>query len=466
MDRIRKTQPPVANTGRTVRPFGSTRRRHGSAAGTLLLAALVGCGGGDPASVGETITLAEAGASNPTVAIAADGDVLVAWVGQGDSGSDVYFSRTDTEGSSKSEPVRVNDIPGDAHPHEQAPAQVALGPSGEVYVVWQRKVEAPWLEFGGADLRLARSTDGGRTFEPAVTVNDNDRSSPARISFHNLAVAPDGTVYVSWIDARQRDRTREEAYHRSQEGEATAPHVGGRHVHAADNAEPGTEIRVARSSDSGRSFGASVVVDHDSCPCCRTAVAIGSDGSIFTAWRKVFHGGIRDIAISRSSDDGRTFSPARPVHEDHWEFSACPHAGPSLAIDGEGHLHSAWYTGADGRQGLWYAASADGGDSFGAPVPILTDEWVPPSQARLAPDQDVVWVAWDDLREESRRVRLALIEGGRVTPLSSAPTGHSPAIAAANGRGVVAWLDGDAVRMLTFRRGSADPQAEAVALRE
>src|SRR5690606_32160280 len=148
--------------------------------------------------------------------------------------------------------------------------------------------------------------------------------------------------------------------------------------------------------------GASVVVDHDSCPCCRTALVVAPDGSIFTAWRKVFEGGIRDIAISRSSDDGRTFSPARPVHGDLWEFSACPHAGPSLAIGGEGRRHAAWYAGAAGRQGLWYAASADGGASFGPPVPLLTDEWVPPSQARLASDQDVTWVAWDDLREETR----------------------------------------------------------------
>ncbi len=459
-------------TSRTRRQAGGERsRRPVRTASTVVLIAaaagtLFGCGGEAPATIGETIVLVENGASNPTVAIAPNGEVLVAWVGEGSQGYDVFLSRLDSDGKQIAEPIRVNDVPGDAHPHEQAPAQVAVGPSGEVFVVWQRKVEAPWLEFGGADLRFARSSDGGRTFEPAITVNDNDPTSPARISFHNIAVAPDGTVYVSWIDARERDRAREMEYRQGGEGEGAAVMPAG-HVHGPASSEPGTEIRIARSTDGGITFGPSVVVDHDSCPCCRTALAIGADGSIFTAWRKVFDGGIRDVALAVSSDGGRSFSSARAVHDDEWEFAACPHAGPSLALDTQGRLHTAWYTGAAERQGIWYAVSADGGNTFDAPIPILTDDWVPPSQARLADGGDVVWVAWDDLRQEEREVGVAAITDRKVIPLRVGLPGHAPAIAAANGRGAVAWLDGESVRVLTFRREGADRAVgQEVALRD
>ena len=419
---------------------------------------LAGCAG-EGALLGETRTLAETGASNPTIAGAGGGAFLVAWVQQGVEGADVYVARLGADGLPEGDPVRANDVAGDATPHEQAPAQVAVGPGGEVYVVWQRRVDAPWLEFGGADLRLARSNDGGRTVEPAITVNDNPPGSPARISFHNIAVAADGTVHVSWIDARIRDHAREVAYHAMHSAHtatgSTPPHAAaegtsgdGRSMMHVE--EPGTEMRVAVSHDGGRTFEPSVVVDGDSCPCCRTALALGPDGAVYVGWRKIFEGGIRDIAVARSEDGGATFAAPRPVHQDHWEFPGCPHAGPSLALDDDGRLHAAWYTGRDGRQGLWYAVSEDSGVTFSEPIAILTDEWVPPSQARLAIVDGEVWVAWDDLRQETRRVRLARLEGSRFKELQTGAMGQSPSLAFADGHGALAWHDGESVRVLTI----------------
>ena len=403
------------------------------------------------AGLGPERTLAAADASNPTVALGPRGAGYVAWVSAKGGASDVYLARTD--GGS---PVRVNDIPGDAAPHEQAPAQVAAGPEGNVYVVWQNGREVAGRRFPASDLRLARSTDGGRTFAPAVTVNDDAGGLPSSHTFHDIRVAPDGAVYVSWLDSRRRD-----AYKAARPSPAS--HAGHR-AHGADGAlkghggppedpaTPRSEIRVARSTDGGRTFGASVVVDDGVCPCCRTALAIGADGGVFVAWRKVFAGDVRDVVVARMAPGGRAFGAPVRVHADDWVFPGCPHAGPSLATDARGRLHVAWYTGKEGRQGLWYSRSDDAGRSFAAAEPVLAGGWVPPSRASLAAAGERVWVTWDDRRTPDGALSLALVDGSAPGAATEAGArGKSPAIAADGERVLLAWLDRGAVRVRTTR---------------
>lgn len=401
---------------------------------------------GSAPDVGPVTTVVAEGASNPTVALdPRTGTRYVAWVGTEGEVSNVYVARAEAGDTTYSDPVRVNNIPGDASPHEQAPAQVAVGPEGTAYVLWQNKTPVEWLPFGASDLRLARSTDGGRTWSPAITVNDDAGGPPARHTFHDLAVAPDGTVYVSWIDARKRDRVRGE---RARQSEGQVEHAA--HAHGG---EPGTEIRVARSTDRGRSFGPSVVLETNSCPCCRTAIATGPDGAVYVAWRKIYEGSVRDIVVARAAPGTLDFSEPVRVHDDEWVFPGCPHAGPSVAVDASGRVHVGWYTGKEGRQGLWYAVSEDRGQSFGEPIALLTDEWVPPSQIKLGAAGDRVWIAWDDRREEQARWFLARTDGaeGLERIEGAGEPGTLPAVAVADGRVAVAWLDGEAVRVRRVR---------------
>jgi hypothetical protein len=86
-------------------------------------------------------TLAGAGGSRPTVAMTAHGAVLAAWVESGEMGGNVRLARAD-DGMTFGPPIQVNDIEGDAAPHDQAPAQVSGGPGDDVYVVWQNNTPA------------------------------------------------------------------------------------------------------------------------------------------------------------------------------------------------------------------------------------------------------------------------------------------------------------------------------------
>jgi hypothetical protein len=386
-------------------------------------AALGACAEEERATVlAEPMALASEGGSQPTTATLPDGTVLTAWVGMDHN---VWLRSSDA-----SVPVRVNDVDGDAAPHAQAPAQVAAGPDGHVYVVWHNETPIEGRRFPASDLRFARSSDGGRTFERAITVNDDAAGPPTSHTFQDLLVTREGTVVVSWIDSRSRE---DEGPHHGAAGghggDAVTggdPAAGGDAVvggdpvagGAATDPGPGRrgpEIRVARSTDGGRSFSASAVVSVDACPCCRTAMAAGPDGAIYLAWRHIFDGSVRDIVVARSDDGGVHFGTPRRVHEDGWVFDGCPHAGPSLAVTPDGVLHVAWYTGREGAAGLYRTTSSDRGETFGPARAVLTGDWVPPSTARLSAAEDgSVWLAWEDRRTDEPRIHLARVAAERA----------------------------------------------------
>src|SRR5690606_15200860 len=164
---------------------------------TIPILAAAACS--SPAIPSHDVQLASSGAGNPTVAVDEPSRLAyAAWV----ESNDVYLAVIDSTGNRTT--VRVNDIPGDAAPHDQAPPQVALGPDRAVYVVWQNNTEIPGRRFPASNLRFARSLDGGRTFEPAIFVNDDAHDIPASHTFQDIAVADDGTILVSWIDGRAR----------------------------------------------------------------------------------------------------------------------------------------------------------------------------------------------------------------------------------------------------------------------
>jgi hypothetical protein len=432
----------------------NTRMTIGGAAAAALLAipliALARDGDAEAMALGAAVTVAEHAAGNPTAAVdPRDGTGYVSWIATDGGVSTVFLSRLDPD-AEPGPAVRVNDRPGDAATHEQAPAQVAVGKDGAVYVLWQNNVKVPGRRFPASDLRFARSTDGGRTFSPAITVNDDAGGVPSSHTFHDLAVAPDGTVWVSWLDSRARDAARAARPNPAQPAAAT----GQGHKHMGDDENlPPSEVRVAKSTDGGRTFGPEIVVDTAPCPCCRTTLAFGADGAVYVAWRKEYGGDVRDVVVAKLAAGASAFSPLVRVHADAWVFPACPHTGPSLAVDGRGRVHVGWYTGREGRQGLWYARSDDGGRSFGAPAALAVGPDVPPSQVALSADGGEVLVAWDDRPAQGgRHVALARVtESGEMVRMESVQ-GRIPALDAHAGGALLAWHDRQTVRAARLNR--------------
>lgn len=345
--------------------------------------------------------------STPAVAVGRDGQALVTWIAQAGHANNVYLARA---GAGGAHPVRVNPDGLSAESMHQAPG-IATGPGGEVYLSWSSEKPKPEGTLFASDLQLSRSLDGGQSFERPLQVND-DR--PISHSFDGLTVGPDGTVYLSWIDAR----------------------------------EGGTQPRtfLARIGERGRRIEHVVRLDAgETCVCCRVDVAAG-DGLVAVLWRKVFPGHIRDMVLGLSRDGGRSFTSPVLVHADGWKIAACPHRGGRVALDGRGRIHAAWYTeGQDEIPRVLLATSADG-RGFDAPRRITLAAGAIPDHVRLAVNrQNAVVVVWEDSTAVRRRVRLrASVDGGRSfgppQSLSTALKAYAPDVAVApNGDFVAVW---------------------------
>jgi hypothetical protein len=341
--------------------------------------------------------------SGAVAGVAADGAAIVAWASQ-EGGDNVLYAARPGEGA----PVRVNPPGTSVDSLHQGPG-VAMGPRGEIYLTWSSRRPVPVGGLFASDLRLSRSLDGGKTWDGHLRVTDD---TPTSHSFDGVAVAPDGTVVVAWIETR--------------DGRAA--------TFVARVADRGARVTETLRLDTG-----------ETCVCCRVDVTAGPGDSVAVLWRKVFPDNVRDMVLAASRDGGRTFGAPALVHADGWKISACPHRGGSLATDGRGRLYAVWYTeGAEGRPDLLFATSADG-RRFSTPRRLHTATASIPDHVRLAVDAAGRGVVvWEDSTAVRRRVVMrTTVDGGRtLSPpqtLTQAVKAFAPDVVAAPGGFIIVW---------------------------
>lgn len=310
----------------------------------------------------------------------------------------VYLAQSTDGGVTFGEPVLVSGEDGHATIGSTAPVS-GFGPDGAVYVAYLSAPPSEVSEYGREIVMVARSADG-RAFEAPIEIPHDDGITNSG-GYHDLAVDPDGRVYVAWLDFRDIFNGLAEDYSTS-------------------------SLRVTWSDDGARTFAPSVEVSKPACPCCAPKLQVGGDGRVYIAWRDLWNQDdgtepVRDPVVTWSDDRGETWSAAELVHRDGWHMPQCPHSGPGFGIDGGGRLHIAWFTGAEGRNGVYYAVAGAAGEAFSGPIALLEDEWVPVTPVRLALDaQGNAYVAFVDARAETPRLHLRQITpDGTAAPLGS-----------------------------------------------
>ena len=317
------------------------------------------------------ISAAGIDAAEPVTASASDGTFYVAWVNHDAKQADVMLARFSTDGVMQGAPVLVNRQQGVATAWRGDQPSLSVAEDGSVYVLWTQRVEAGGQH--GTDLYLSVSNDRGQSFASEVKINDD--KVPGAHGMHSLAVAKDGRVYVSWLDERHVHKPKP-----STKGE-------GHHM------ESNRDLFIAYSTDGGRTFSANRRVASEACPCCKTALAVSSDGTLYAGWRQVLPGNFRHIAVASSTDGGTTFTSPKIVSDDKWMLQGCPVSGPSLSVEPSGNLRVLWYAaGEASATGLYVSESTDKGQTF-APRQLLAQETVKGTPA-LASGDDRAIALW------------------------------------------------------------------------
>jgi hypothetical protein len=251
----------------------------------------------------------------PRIALAGD-NVLLLWqeiiFSGGSHGGDMLFARSEDGGKTFSAPLnlsnsRAGDGKGRINPQLWHNGSYDLVVDGEA-------VYAAWTEYEGR-LWLRRSRDGGRTFSRAVRLEEEN---PARAP--SLAVQGN-SVYLAWTVGDERSADVRVA--RSDDGGASfgkaaivhrskpysdAPRIalderGVLHLVYAE----GRRIVYSRSSDGGSSFERPRAISPENAGF--PALALDAAGNLYVLWERFAeHPHLpRGLALAVSRDGGRTF---------------------------------------------------------------------------------------------------------------------------------------------------------------
>lgn len=374
----------------------------------------------------QRVSGADTNGSEPAVAIAKDGGAYVVWVEHRDRDADVMLRRVNGAGQSLGDPIRINPQPGQATAWRGDPPTVAVAPDGTLYVGWTARVESSTGNL--ADIYLSASRDGGQSFGSPVKVNDDQKS--AVHGMHSLAISDDGRVYLAWLD----ERNVAPAPMKDMKMDANS---SGRHM------ESNREVFFASSLDGGHSFSQNQRVATDACPCCKTSLAVAKDGRVYVSWRQVLPGDYRHIAVSSSSDQGKTFAKASIVSDDEWVLKGCPVSGAALLTGADATLRVLWYAGSDkGQRGIYWSESRDAGKTFN-PRQLLAA-----SSARGTPvllrGQLVSDIGvWQSGEGNKAQILIARLDDGKDTQARATTipfAGELPAAAVTNGRVFIVYI--------------------------
>ena len=386
------------------------------------------CRSGPPFESPAALPPAGASAADPALMTEpGSGSVLATWVAGDSSAWNLFFSRSADAGATWSAPVRVTTFADDVVPTGEASPRLVAAPGGRLAVIWIRSIPVAGRQWPASAMRLARSLDGGRTWLPPITLNDDTTSGAAGHNFHGASSVGDSGIITAWLDERHGDSVTARDLHATA-GEPTS--------------EPDAVVYAAYSPDFGRTWAPNRPLWGAACPCCRVALARAPDGGAVASWRQHYPGNIRDVVVAPVS--ATRAEPAR-VHRDDWGYPGCPHAGPALAIGTRGERHVVWYTGKTGGNGIYYIRLDSAGQATGAELPLVTGAHLPPSHAAAAALADGgALAAFDVASDGSRVITVAHIApDGTLAWKESVPGsagGRYPQVAlAADGAALIAW---------------------------
>ncbi len=116
----------------------------------------------------------------------------------------------------------------------------------------------------------------------------------------------------------------------------------------------GQRLFGAQSKDGGITWSKNIVVysspENTICECCKPSVAVKRN-KVFAMFRNSLNGN-RDLYLTTSLDNGKTFDQGQKLGQGSWKLNGCPMDGGGLTISKNGTVETVWR-----REGKIYAAT-------------------------------------------------------------------------------------------------------------
>ena len=326
-------------------------------------------------------------AKEPQVAVGAANRIYVAF----GAGNAIYASVSHNQGRAYQSPVRLPSVGSLSLGMRRGPRIVATANGAVITAVLGKNGNGK-----DGDLLAWHTVDNGKTWRTAGKVNDVGGAT--REGLHAMAVAPNRTIACAWLDLR----------------------------------EQGTRIFAAFSRDGGNTWGRNIRIYRSPsgtvCECCHPSLAYDSQSRLYIMWRNLLAGS-RDMYLSDSNDDGKTFSAAKKLGRGTWPLNACPMDGGSLSVTKRGEVLTFWR-----REETLFLAKQ------GMPEKSIEEG----QQGWMATTPAGVYLIW--LR--TRPGNLMLLSPNAPSPLRLAENANDPVIA--SGREsktivVAAWSDNQGI---------------------
>jgi hypothetical protein len=204
--------------------------------------------------------------------------------------------------------------------HEEGMPKIAVKGDGSIVAVYETSSPTKENEYASY-LRYTQSFDKGKTWSPPGYVH-TDTANGKSHSFAAITKLSNGEIGASWLDEAFNDKQ------------------GGRPVKFA-------------STDGNKGFKKEILIDSVACECCRTSISSDDRGNISIVYRDIINGSIRDMSVSKSTNNGQSFSHPVWFSGDNWKINGCPHNGPSVITAGN-VTYTAWFTGG-AQKGVYYS---------------------------------------------------------------------------------------------------------------
>jgi hypothetical protein len=251
----------------------------------------------------------------------------------GEQSQRLHYVYSEDGGATWSPPVSIDT--GKTPPHEPSPTNaVQIAARGKhLLAIWSTSGKG-WN--GSGPMRTARSADGGKTWQRGASPADHRR--PSDQSFVDLVADHSGTFHAIWLDDQGKD----------QRG-----------------------LFSASSTDFGAHWGQHRRIDALTCDCCPNKLVTTNGGNLFVVYRDRDP---RDMRCASSTNGGKTWRIGKQVGAFDWRFNGCPHVGAGVVAFAHGQtVHATVWTGREGRRGVYYLLSQNGGQRWSAPLRLGND---------------------------------------------------------------------------------------------